>query len=116
MKSVDRDYAGNGYAQTYWFFAYSLLVLGTIGVFIKLWKGIYLHGLSSDIVFQNLSFTLLFIIPLIFALLFRRYIRSALKENLVSERVAENCEYWIGRLISSVYVAFILYALFFVIV
>jgi hypothetical protein len=43
---------------------------------------------------------------LIVALLFRRYIRRALKEELISERVAENCEYWIGQLIFTVYAAF----------
>jgi hypothetical protein len=49
---------------------------------------------------------LFFITPLIPALLFRRYIKCALKEELISERVAENCEYWIGKLIVTVYLVY----------
>ena len=106
MKSVDREFVGNGYVGTRWLFAYSFLAFAAIGMVIKIWRGIHLHGLSSYILFQIVLLTLFFIVPLIVALLFRRYIRRALKEELISERVAENCEYWIGQLIFTVYAAF----------
>jgi hypothetical protein len=102
MKSVDKDYVGNGYAGSEWLFAYFFMALGGIGVFVKMQEGIHLHGFST-LLFYIVTFPLLFIFPLIIAFLFRRYIKRALKENLLSERVAENCEYWIGRLIGIVY-------------
>ena len=106
MKSVDRDFVGNGYLGTHWFFAYFFVALGANAMLVKIWKCIHLHGLSSYMLFQIVLLSLLFISPLLLVLLFMRYIRSALKENLVSERVAENCEYWIGKLISISYLAF----------
>jgi hypothetical protein len=109
MKSVDRDFVGNGYVGTNWIYGYSFLALGLICMFVKIWKGFLLHGLSFDICFQMFSLPLFFITPLIPALLFRRYIRSALKEELISERVAENCEYWIGKLIVTVYLVYFWY-------
>jgi hypothetical protein len=106
MKSVDRDYFGNRYVEADWLFSYGFVALGTIGMLVKIWEGIHLRGSSSHALFHIITLPLLFILPLVFALLFRRYIRSALKEELVSERVAENCEYMVGRLIFIVYFAF----------
>ncbi|MGD0546764.1 MAG: hypothetical protein ABR991_02915 [Terracidiphilus sp.] len=105
MKSVDKDYGGNGYVEAKWLFAYSFMALGAISMFVKIWEGIHFRGFPH-MLFHIVILPLLFISPLIFALLFRRYIRSALKEQLASERVAENCEYWIGQLIGAVYFSF----------
>lgn len=105
MKSVDWDFFGNGYVGTEWLFAYSFMALGAISIFVKIREGVHLRGFST-MLFHIVMFPLLFIFPLIIAFLFRRYIKNALKENLLSERVAENCEYWIGRLIGIVYFAF----------
>ncbi|MFY9854428.1 MAG: hypothetical protein WAK26_11190 [Terracidiphilus sp.] len=105
MKSVDRDCGSDGHAEFRWLFAYFFVALGTIRIFAKIRGGIHLHGLPYTL-FDIALVSLLFMSPLIFALLFRRYIRSALKEELVSERVAGNCEYWIGQLIGVVYFAF----------
>jgi len=105
MKSVDKDYVGNGYVRTEWLFAYSFMALGSISIFVKIREGIHLYGFST-MLFHIMIFPLLFSFPLIIAFLFRRYIKNALKENLLSERVAENCEYWIGRLIGIVYFVF----------
>jgi len=106
MKSVDRDFEPNGFMKIRWLIAYLFVAAGPIGMLVNKWDEIHLSGLSFHTLFQIVLLLLLFILPLIFAHLFRRYIRKALKEDLVSEKVAKNCEYWIGRLFFIVYFAF----------
>jgi hypothetical protein len=106
MKSVDRDFVRDGHMSADWLFAYVFVAGGAFVMLVRIWMGVHPRGLVPYTLFQIIWLPLLFISPLIFAFLFRRYIRSALNEDLVSERVAENCEYWIGRLIFIVYFAF----------
>jgi hypothetical protein len=116
MKSVDRDFVRHGSGLTIWHLAYFFMAGGAIGMLVKIWEGIHLRGLPYHTAIPSIVLLLFFISPLIFSFQFRRYIRCALNENLVSKRVAENCEYWIGLLIFYVYLAFLLFVLRLVIV
>jgi hypothetical protein len=53
--------------------------------------------LSFHTGFQAIMLPLFFFFPFFASSQFSKYIRSALKENLISERVAKNCEFWIGN-------------------
>ena len=96
MNSVDRDFEPKGSSGISWLVAYVLLAVGAIGVFAKMWDEVHLRGTTFHALVRVVPLPFFFIVPLTFSLFFRRYIRSALKENLVSERVANNCEYWVG--------------------
>ena len=110
MKSVDRDFGPKGLAEANWFVAYFLVAASAIFMLVELWKGIHPSWLSTHILFEAVSLSLIFVLPLISAFQFRRYIKNALKVNLVSERFANNCEYLIGNLVSSVYLTIMLLA------
>ncbi|HEY1253510.1 MAG TPA: hypothetical protein VGF01_01875 [Terracidiphilus sp.] len=97
MKSVDRDYVGNGSMEQNWLFAYAWMIFGTICFLDGIWNEVHLHGWSYRIFLKVAAVLLMFISPLMRSLQFRKYIRSALKEDLVNERVATNCEYFMGQ-------------------
>ena len=112
MKSVDRDFARKAYDNSFhWTAAYIFVAAGSLAVLIGLWDEVHLRGLSSLTLIRIVGLPLIFVCPLIVSLLFNRYVRSALKENLVSERVAKNCEYWIGSQLLVVYFLVTLFAI-----
>jgi hypothetical protein len=93
MKSVDRDFDEYGDCNIKRKMSYMFLFAGFLIILAKMWTGIHLHGLSFHTGFQAIALPLFFFVPFFDSLQFSRYIRSALKENLVSERVAKNCEF-----------------------
>jgi hypothetical protein len=109
MKSIDRDFAQKWYDNFHWPAAYIFVAAGSLAVVTRLWEEVHLRGLPHALI-RIVSFPLIFVCPLIVSLLFRGYIRSALKENLVSERLAKNCEYWIGLQLFSVYILILIFA------
>jgi hypothetical protein len=90
MKSVDRDFAQKGYDnKIQWITAVVFVAGGLLLGLMKFWEEVHLRGLSFDALLDIVGLPLMFISPLIIALrCCRRYNRRALKENLVSERVA----------------------------
>jgi len=105
MKSVDRDFESYGYVRSFWILAYLLMTTGVICMFLKVWDEVHLRGLSFHILIRIIVISLVYICPLLLSFRFRRYIRSALIENLFCERVAKNCEFLIGQQLMIVYVA-----------
>jgi hypothetical protein len=116
MMNVDSDFDPKGIARYIWSLSYAFVVWGAFVVFGRFWHEIHLHGLSlehllvSNTLLRIISLPWLYICPLILSLQFRRYNRCALKENLVSERVVKNIEYYIGIQLMFVYMAIILFA------
>ena len=106
MKSVDRDFDQYEMARRFWPVAYGLMGLGAFALFGRLWDEVHLHGLSFYLFLRIASLLLIYVCPLVLSFGSRRYNRSALKENLVSERVANNNEYFIGFQLKFVYLAF----------
>jgi hypothetical protein len=104
MKSVDRDFDPYGIARHVWTVSYVFMAFGVLAAFGRFWDEIHFHGLPLHILFRIIGFPLAYVCPLILSLVTRSYIRSALKENLVNERVAKNCEYWIGLQLTIVYI------------
>jgi hypothetical protein len=108
-KSVDRDFAQKWYDNKFhWTTAYIFVAAGSLAFLMRLWEEVHLRGLTHTLI-RIVPFSLIFVCPLTVSLLFRGYIRSALKENLVSERVAKNCEYWIGSQLFSVYILILIF-------
>ena len=105
MKSVDRDLDSSRYRRINVPLAYFIAVVGAYSLFLSLWK-------SNPAVIEIISLPLLYIAPLTSYYWFRRYIGSARKENLISERVSENCKFLIGNLILFVYLAFMIFFTF----
>src|ERR1017187_1609691 len=101
MKSVDRDYGASlslgksslGMSLTSylsWVITYSSMTIGAFSVFAKIRDEAHLRGLPFFTHVQIVLVSLIFFsLPLIGSLGFRSYIKKALKENLVSERVAK---------------------------
>ncbi len=110
MKSVDQDFDPKGYDNLNRIAAYVLFAAGSLAVLIRLWEEVHLRGLSFHTLIQIFALPLVFTCPLILSLRSRRYIRSALEEGLVSERVVKNCEYLIGTQLSVVYFTILLFA------
>jgi hypothetical protein len=110
MKSVDQGFDPKGSSGFNWPLAYMFFAFGAIFMFSKIWNEAHLRGLNYQIIFLIVLRSLIFVLPLVFSLQFRRYIRSALKENLMSERIAKNCEYWIRNQLTVVYFAIMLFA------
>jgi hypothetical protein len=115
MKSVDLDFDRNGFARYIWGLSYAFVAWGAFVVFGRFWNEIHRHGLSlwpaTNTLLRIIVLPFFYISPLIFSLQFRRYKRCALKENLVSERVAKNVEYLIGLQLMFVYMAIMLFAI-----
>jgi hypothetical protein len=110
MKSVDRDFDRSGMAKHFWTLAYVIMALGAFGIFVKVLDEVRLRALSFYALAHIASLPLLFICPLVLSLQSRKYIRCALKENLVSERVANNSEYFLGMMLMIVYIAIMQFA------
>jgi hypothetical protein len=114
MKSVDRDFDRYRITRYIWILSYAFVAWGAFVIFGRLWHEIHRHGLSlwstSNTLSHVISIPFFFITPLILSFQFRRYSRCALKENLVSERVAKNCENLIGLQLMFVYMTLILFA------
>jgi hypothetical protein len=110
MKSVDRDFDPKGSNGFNWPLAYMFFAFGAIFMLSRIWNEAHLRGPDYRTIFLIVLRSLLFVFPLVFSLQFRRYIRSALKENLISERIARNCEYWIRNQLTVVYFAIMLFA------
>jgi len=103
MKSVDRDFDENGVCKTNRRILFMFLFVGCLITLAKVWTEIHLHGLSFHTVSQAIMFPLFFFFPFFASLQFSRYVRSALREDLIGERVAKNCEFWIGNQLLIVY-------------
>jgi hypothetical protein len=103
MKSVDRDFDEYGNSNINRRILYMFLFVGFLITLAKVWTDFHLRGLSFHTVLQAIMPPLFFFLPFFASLQFSRYIRSALKENLISETVAKNCEFWIGNLLLIVY-------------
>jgi len=86
------------------------LFVGFLVILAKPWTEIHLHGLSFHTVLQAIMLPLFFFVPFFASLQFSKYVRNALKENLMSERVAKNCEFWIGNQLLIVYCAIMIIA------
>jgi hypothetical protein len=110
MKSVDRDFDRSGIVKLIWVCAYAIAALGALCVLGKILEIIHLRGLAFITLLHFLALLIVFLCPMIISLLFKRYIRSALKENLVSARVVNNCEYFIGILLMFAYFAILQFA------
>jgi Flp pilus assembly protein TadB len=111
MKSVDRDFDSTkktGYSQL--LAAYYLLPVCAIAVLIKIGHEAYLHWFSFFVLFKLIALPILFVFPLMTTLRFVKYIKKALKEGLISERIANNCEYFIGNLLMTIYMTIMLFA------
>jgi hypothetical protein len=101
MKSVDRDFDPAGTSKIWWPVAFIAVLLVYSRIVERYWPAIRLHELS----FQMFIVPLLCVFPLAFSLLFRRYIKAALRENLVSARVAGNCEFFVAMMLFISYFA-----------
>jgi hypothetical protein len=108
MKSVDRDFGRGGYVEANWLFSYIWMIFGSICFLDGIWNEVHLHGWGYRVFPKVAAVSLMFIAPLIESIKFRKYIRSALKEDIVNERVATNCEYFIGK---QLYAAFVFFAM-----
>ena len=108
MKSMDRDFVENENLKGNWLFTYVWMIFGSIIFLDGIWNEVHLHGWGYHIFLKIAAVLLMFVAPLIESIKFRKYIRSALKEDLVNERVATNCEYFIGK---QLYAAFIFFAM-----
>jgi len=106
MKSMDRDYDPYGFAKRLWPLTYGLAGLGALAMLLRFWDEVHHHGWSSSLVLRIVGSPLIYICPLVLSLQSRGYNRFALKENFVSERVANNSEYFIGMQVMLVYLAF----------
>jgi len=110
MKSVDRDFdqkGKTGYSQL--LAAYYLLPVCGVAVFLKLGHEAYLQWFSFSILFKLIALSIMFIFPLISTRRFVKYIKEALKENLISERVASNCEFFLGNMLMTIYLTIMLF-------
>jgi uncharacterized protein (DUF983 family) len=107
MKSVDRDFELDKDISLLPA-SYVLAIFIAFVVFPSVWHEVHLQRMSFNTVFRMATLPVIYIFPLIISLRFSRYIKGALKGNLVSERVAKNCEDWIGKLLISVYFAIML--------
>ena len=106
MKSVDRDYFLKTDGEASWILAsYVMVALVALVLFPRVWHEVHLQGLSFSTVLRMVTLPVIYVVPLVSSLRFRRYTRRALKENLVSERVAHNCEFFIGNQLFLVYLA-----------
>jgi hypothetical protein len=103
MKSVDRVFEPEGYGNFYVYLAYVFMIIGSLLVFGRLRDEFHLHGLSFHTVMQILALPCGYLLPFLFSFRFSKYIKKALEENIVSERVAKNCEFWIGFQLFVVY-------------
>jgi len=110
MKSVDRDFDEHGNCNINRWILYMFLFVGFLVILAKRWTEIHLQGWSFHTVFQAIMLPLFFFIPFFASLQFSKYVRNALKENLMSERVAKNCEFWIGNQMLIVYFAIMIIA------
>jgi hypothetical protein len=109
MKSVDRDFDRNGFTGADWLsVSYVFVAFIAFVMFTAIWHEVHLQGLSFNTIFRIVSFPVIYLFPLISSLGFRRYIRSASKENLISERVASNCEIFLGKQLTVVYLVIML--------
>ena len=111
MKSVDRDFdqkKKNGYSQL--LAAYYLLPVLGITVIFKIGHEAYLQWFSFKVLFKLILLPICFIFPLMATLRFVKYIKEALKEDLISERVANNCEDFLGSLLMTIYLTIMLFA------
>jgi len=106
MKSVDRDFGPFGFGRFNRTIVYLFAAMVALIFFVRLWKDVHRNELSFFSVMDIVTFTLGFISPLFVYYSFMKYLRSAMKENLVSERVTKNCEFYIGLLMFMVYLAF----------
>ncbi len=111
MKSVDQDFKRYGSTSLFWTWTYLIVGLGSMSMLTKIWYEVSLHGMPFHTLIQIIGLPLIYIFPLILSLRIRRYSRCALKENLVSERVANNYEFFIGRLLLMVYAAITQFAI-----
>jgi flagellar biosynthesis protein FliQ len=105
MKSVDRDFDEYGNCNINRWILYGLLFVGFLVILAKAWTEIHVNGLSFHTVFQAIMLPLVFLFPFVVSLQFSRYMRNVLKEDLLSERVAKNCEFWIRNQMLIVYLA-----------
>jgi hypothetical protein len=111
MKSVDRDFDLNGRSGFYWPFVYLAMVLAAGGIVIKILYVVHHRGFDFYTPFQIVVIPLILIFPLIFSLRFKKYVRGALKESLISERVANNCGLFLGQQLVFVYIAIVILAM-----
>ncbi|MGB7983531.1 MAG: hypothetical protein WCF54_00060 [Terracidiphilus sp.] len=105
MKSVDRDFEPKEYSRIMWILAYFLLAAGGIVLSIKILDEIHHRGSIFHTAIQIITLPLIYICPLLLSFRFRKYTRDALMENLISERVANNCEFFIGQQLMVIYMA-----------
>jgi len=110
MKSVDRDFVANGVVRYLWGVSYAFVAFGAFAAYGRFWDEIHPHGMQFYSLTRIVVLPLIYVCPFILSLAFRSYIRCALKENLVSERVFKNCEYWIGLQLMLVYMAIMEYS------
>ena len=101
MKSVDRDFDSGGLRRIWWVMALISVVLVYARIVERCWHAIRLHELS----FQLFFVPVLCVFPLMFSVLFRRYIKNASRQNLVSARVAGNCEFFVAMMLFFSYFA-----------
>jgi hypothetical protein len=107
MKSVDRDFGSKEYVKANWLVAYLMLVGGAIFILVKI-RGEIPHQGLQIIAPVIVGLLLLYMFPLLSSLQFSRYVRKALKEDLVSERVAKNYDRFIGQQLIVVYLVIML--------
>jgi ACR3 family arsenite efflux pump ArsB len=110
MERVDWDFDKNGYGRHFWNIAFTLVAVGAFALLVGFWDKVFLLALPFSTFARFVLIPFMFIFPLIVSLATRRYIRTALKENLVSERVANNCEYFTGIQLLVVYFLIMLFA------
>ena len=111
MENVDWDFDTNGYGRHFWKIAFNLVAVGAFAIFVRFWDKVHFPGLPFSTFTQFVLIPLMYIFPLIVSLASRRYIRTALKENLVSKRVANNFEYFTGIQLLVVYFLIMLFAM-----
>lgn len=96
MKNVDRDFDAKKEGGFRWLFAYLFFVAGAIILVFRIWEEVHRQGMSFYSVIRIIGIPLIYVCPLIISFQFRKYVRSALVENLINERAANNCEHFIG--------------------
>jgi len=76
----------------------------------RIWDEIHHRALSFHILAHIVPLPFILVFPLFLSLVSRRYIRCALMEKLVSERVARNLEFYIGIQLMITYMAIMQFA------
>jgi len=99
MQNEGRGFIGSRFRKLLNGVLYSFVLIQFVVLLLSLSETSRLHRLQ----FQAYMLPVFYFCPLVFDLVFRRYIRKALKQNLFSVRVANSCNDLLSILMMNVY-------------